>query len=101
MKGDGTMNVVSDEKKFEMKRKVLGLLQEISGQDKRPVREYKLALCVSSINSDIPPEKTRQMLDALAGVGYATHDYDELHGIVWRITDEGLSAASKLQEEVK
>ncbi|HOR97071.1 MAG TPA: hypothetical protein PLZ74_01720 [Kiritimatiellia bacterium] len=88
------MNVIDDEKKFDMKRKMLRLLSEESGHDKKAVREFKLSSCAASAQYELTQEEVRRSLDALAGDGYATHDYDELNGIVWRITDSGLSAVS-------
>jgi hypothetical protein len=92
------MNVIADERKFVIKRKMLQILYEESGQNKKAIREFLLGMIASSGVSDTQPEEARRALDALAGDGYATHDYDELNGIVWRITDSGLSAAANIDK---
>lgn len=93
------MNVIEDEKKFEMKRKMLRLLNEASGSEKKAVREFVLSLFSACGVQELKSEEARKVLDALAGDGYATHDYDELQGIVWRITDAGLIAAANLEAQ--
>ena len=90
------MNVIANERMFSLKRKMLQILHEESGQSKKAIREYLLGMIAASNFSDTQPEEARRALDALAGDGYATHDYDELHGIVWRITDNGITATANL-----